>query len=77
MKGDGASVARDARSEFDLLCEWAWQRLVGHGLWQVDLGQEGGIVVSQRMTLQPHLVVVGPPARPPLPVDEVLALRDA
>jgi len=76
LEGDGTDVADDVGIDFDQFELGAGQRPVDHRLGQFTAPQEGGQVVSQRLQLQPDLVVAESPARPPHQVEGVFAFLD-
>ena len=53
LLGD-ASITCQAGDQLELE---AGRRPVGHGIGQFDAAQEGGLVVGQRVQLQPDIVV--------------------
>ena len=66
----GARASRShAGSDLDALELQAAQGAGRHLFGQFDAEQKAGQVVSQRVQLQPHLVVAEPSARTPHPVD--------
>ena len=73
LEGDGAGVTDGPRPDFNQPGLQAGQRPISHLLGQVGLLQEDTEIVGQCVQLQPDLVVAGPFAGQPRPVDRLLA----